>query len=436
MMTVSNVLQGLLKAASPLISPPPAIKGKKPRLRGLAPLRAMFSVLPAALALSVSIAPAHAGHYLKSAPIYMGESLPANSYCVKSQNNQPITNWADGAYRSGRDDFYGPQGISANTSAVGSIKYTFTWVPDNADDKPPKKVWIRESAGASWKGKLEGAQWQSMTGQPCPRDFTFTKSLDNGLGGAYVPDPPTGNTNDFGGQCDTRGKVSEIDGNDSFERSCSLSATASATGGHWRGYVSVGVGYDANVIATPYDFQGTKIPTAPYEHTLAFHYTWKSTTGNLGDLAPVLIYEHVEYPGGNATTEWHAPSPFTRIIIPHNPIDIHLFPQDTRSFNRAGSIGFGDDGHVDGIGQKAFNATNYAGAFTAQQEYRWYLPAIHDVQTANGLDKTGFSVLDGKGPMHPIARKVEKVPLNNLYQYTITKHGETVTWVFDPDTDL
>ena len=186
----------------------------------------------------------------------------------------------------------------------------------------------------------------------------------------------------------------------------------------------------------PYDFKGTRNDNPIDPRTFIWTYTWKSTTGNLSDLASVLIYEHIEYPGGNATTPYTPPSPFIAYTMPHNPGDIHMFPQDTGTFHASGSAGTQTDGHADSIRWLGYGSHNYAGTYTVNQEYRWYLPSIHD-KTVNGvLDTTGFDVLKGAyGPMHSIVRTVV-ADSNGKYRYTITKHYQTLTWIFDPSTDL
>ena len=241
MMTVSFVLRGLLKAASPVVfvsSPPPAIGCKTPLLRGLLSVCALFSMV-------LVSSPVFAGHYDR-VYVFSGSISPG----VPDSSGNLVTNWATLGNTGASDSFNGPVGKAASVSSSGTITATFTWVrdPNVANDDPPTTVLVMESGGASWNAHIDGAQWQSMTGQPCPKDYAITGTADGGFGTPYVADPP-GQNGVLSGQSGTRAKFVKTSGGQTFSVSVYGEASASGSGGrYWRGGVSCGVGFAAVIV--------------------------------------------------------------------------------------------------------------------------------------------------------------------------------------------
>ena len=387
-------------------------------------LRGLFSVCAALGAAIVSSVPAFAGHY-DQVTTYNGTTTVTTAYSSESHDWQ-----TDGL--SGQVGAHEWSHGSCNLS--GTVTVTFTWVPDPAlaSDPAPQDVYGAEYADAYWSA--EGTAMETVSG-----------SRSVSIGGYTYPFQDYSDAH-YKSSMIAKSDTHRIGGGGKFKTECTLQSTCSGGGPPTPGEnltrsttLYVGASYSVNIIATPYGFEGVRMPWPDFVHDLGFSYTWKSTTGKKSDLASVRIYEHVTYQIKDATgkliltdNEFVPPVPFHGVTIAHNPIDIHIYPQDDKSLWGWGNREELLDVHITCLGNRG-SAPSYEGEFEASQEYRWYLPAIHDVATDTGIDTTGYSVMDGdKGPMHSILRKVEAV-VGQPYKYTysISKHNVTLTWTFD-----
>lgn len=204
----------------------------------------------------------------------------------------------------------------------------------------------------------------------------------------------------------------------SFTRTIEVEVSATSRGG-WNliGDVHATVGADVTVLADQYGFAEVGHHVYP-DASLKFAYIWKSTTGNLSDLAGTKVYEHLTYSGDGTTANNANGLPY---FIPINPPfsgDSGGYPNPIDPYQNVGNlVEYGSTGHfVDRHGGSTGLTYGGVGSYTGSQTYK-FSPSMSSDANSRAVKTSGSTMAS-----HTIVRTVT-APL--LYHFTITKDGVT-----------
>ncbi len=203
------------------------------------------------------------------------------------------------------------EGASMFTSAIGTVTIKLTWMraPNDMNDKPSVKIFVKLIGVASWNGTYSMSSSQSG-GQP-QAIYTFTGTCSNGLGSATIL---SSSGMSQSGSC-AGIKVIELKSPQDYDRDApdpitatlspiSQRGTFSATGA--RGSLTGGVQLSLLASDIPWHAHPTNFRQVD-QHvysagdagapSLWFKYQWDSTSESLNDLDQCRIGEWVSYDG-------------------------------------------------------------------------------------------------------------------------------------------
>lgn len=277
------------------------------------------ALLCTAFPLLALAAPARAGHWVLSTTgsgqAMVGSGGMLQTFTPPSPSTNSVTINSIGAGWGIGPCFGGtPDTITAKANL--QVTVTGTWTSDaNSDNTAPPGVWLSESSTARATCTNTGVD------QPGSADDGWGDPVGQSGSQMGISAPPS-----------SPKYVKQSGG--SFTVPLTLSASASGKQGMYQGGggASATVGpITIAVHAQPYNWHDagwtTGDPHGPdttaggyvANGSISFRYKWSSTSGNLGDLAGIKLYEKVDYTGNQGTFHYNADGT-VYYYPPHPPI--------------------------------------------------------------------------------------------------------------------